>query len=125
METKIKRILLLLGRKILIIALVVTYFVAKVVRGLLEFIEDILQKACVAMGAFIVVETNAEKGEHIVEPMFDDLEIKAFAKKLPKNIQTIGEIQEFYGVSYRQARKIKSTMDELENAPNIRQMYSA
>jgi len=106
-------------------ALVVTYFTAKIIRNILEFTEDVLQKACIAMGAFVVVETNAEKGEHIVEPMFDDLEIKAFAKKLPKNIETIGEIQDFYGISYRQARKIKSTLDDLQNAPNIRQTYSA
>lgn len=105
-------------------AMVLTYFLVKVLRNIVEFLEDILQKGCIALGAFVVVDTPSEKGEHIVEPMFDDTELKAFAKKLPKNIQTINEIQEFYGVSYRQARKIKSTLDELENAPNIRQMYA-
>jgi len=71
------------------------------------------------MGALIVVDVVGQKGDHTIDPLFDDTEVAAFAKKLPNHIQTIGEIQEHYGVSYRQARKIKSALDDLENAPNI------
>lgn len=122
----IKKILLLVGKKLgeclYKTFLFLMFHLFNFIASLFDWLTEIFMKLCTLNGILVDMEnTNVHEK---FEPKFTDEELDAMAGNLPANINRLQDIQKHYSVSYRQARRIKSALDNIKNSPDIRHKYA-
>ncbi|MEE8151297.1 MAG: hypothetical protein V3T43_06235 [Nitrosomonadaceae bacterium] len=70
--------------------------------------ESLAVKGCVAMGVF----KGGDKLSPSFEQKFSDEQLRAMADSPRVETMTLKEVQDHFGVSYRQARKIKNAIEK-------------
>lgn len=97
------------------------YVTVKIVSFTLINIEKILFWLCLKCG----VVSRPNISDISFEQKFNDAQLKAMASKTNVNDMTLKEIQDRFGVSYRQARKIRDNIEEPLPISHYRQMSKA
>lgn len=106
-------------------SLVTLYHLLRLLKILATKLNQIIQFVLLQLD--VLEAPHSETSEYttvIGEKTFSDQEIAEMAKSLPRESLTIKEIEAQLGVSYRQARKVKSELDKILNTPNIRAQYA-
>lgn len=103
-----KKIIILILKSCLVISLYLLRAIVFVTTHLLSCLEFIAVKSKV----FIAVSDPAE-GVDPYQPKFSSDDLKVMAKKVDPD-STIKEIEERFGISYRQATKVKNMVSSLK-----------
>lgn len=99
-------------------------FSSKIIVSMLGVLIEMLESICLKWGLVYFISTPENEAELSFEPRFTDNEIMVMAKKTPLNIDTIEKIKNHFNVSYRQAKKIKDKISDLQNSPDIHSIYA-
>lgn len=114
-------------RKILktcfVFACIALLYSFRVVRFLSENIEAQIERICVAFDLIYIVNDPEGCGSEM-QPTFTPEQIDLMAKKISNKGMIIQEISDHFKCSYRQAKKIKDTVNILENAPEIQGIHA-
>ena len=86
-----------------------------------ESIEILTSKAFVSFGWASIVPSPSQSFEGA---KFDDSDIDIMASKVSTE-STINQIADKFDISYRQAKKIKDRINEINLQPDIRSSYTA
>ena len=102
-----------LGKITVNFLLISSYYLLHMFAITFDAFANILFKLCRHNGIFYTEDAPT------FEKKFSDDQVNSMAKKLPKNLSNLKEIQDYFSISYRQARLVKSEIIRIEAMPTV------